>query len=354
MSKKVLITGAAGFIGHHLVEHILRTTNWEIVILDRLDISGNLHRLTDMDCWEENKSRVSFVFHDLRAPIRGQTTHRIGEVNYILHLAASTHVDRSIDDPMIFVEDNVVGTTNLLLFAKEQKNLIQFLYFSTDEVFGPANPEQDFLEWHRYNSGNPYAASKAGGEEMCLAFANTYRMPVLITHTMNVFGERQHPEKFIPLCINKIISRETIYIHSNKEKTKAGSRFYIHARNVAAAVMFLLDRYSMPDPVNVIPHGTYWRPEYADKFNIVGEKEVDNLEMAQFIFDVLKEMGKDVGESLNYELIDFHSSRPGHDLRYSLDGKKMKEMGWELPLTFHESLKKTIQWYLSHPEWLKA
>lgn len=358
--KRILITGAAGFIGSHLTEHILRFTDWEIIILDRLDVSGNLHRLTDMECWEANKHRVRFVFHDLKAPIRGQVADRIGPVDHILHLAASTHVDRSIDDPMMFVEDNVVGTTNLLIFARVYLKTSgggQFLYFSTDEVFGPAPVEMAYPEWARYNSGNPYAAAKAGGEEMALAFANTYRLPVIITHTMNVFGERQHPEKFIPMCINKVLANETITIHSNKEKTKAGSRFYIHARNVAGAVMFLLERYSMPDPVNVLPHGTYWRPEHADKFNIVGEKEVDNLEMAQMICDFVGEIRNERGEGhnpLKYEMVDFHSSRPGHDLRYALDGKKMQEMGWSVPLTFEQSLKNTVRWYLEHPEWLKS
>jgi dTDP-glucose 4,6-dehydratase len=214
----------------------------------------------------------------------------------------------------------------MLDFARK-KDLRKFVYFSTDEVFGPAPQGTLFREWDRYHSGNPYSASKAGGEELCLAYANTYKLPVLITHTMNAFGERQHPEKFIPLVISKVLNGETVTIHSNPEKTKAGSRFYIHCRNIASAIDFLLKNGKV------------------DKYNIVGEKEVNNLELAQFISRV-------VGKPLKYEMVDFHSSRPGHDLRYALDGTKMKKMGWRLPLTFEDSLEKTIKWTLNHKNWI--
>ncbi len=330
---KILITGAAGFIGSHIVEHILRNTDWEIITMDRLGVSGNWNRFTDIECWAKEGHRVTFKHHDLRSPINSLVASELGEFTYILHLAASTHVDRSITDPMGFVLDNVVGTTNILEFARQQSNLKAFLYFSTDEVFGPAPEGTAYKEWDRYNSGNPYAAAKAGGEEMVLAFANTYKLPCIITHTMNVFGERQHPEKFIPLVIKKVLNGEIVTIHANKDKTKAGSRYWIHGRNVAAAILFLLQNPNMEG-----------RPTYegkADKFNIVGEREVDNLEMAQFIAKV-------IGKELKYEMTDFHSSRPGHDLRYALDGSKMKAMGWSLPLTFEESLRKTILWYLKH------
>jgi dTDP-glucose 4,6-dehydratase len=329
--NRVLITGGAGFIGHHLVEHILKNTNWEIVILDRLDISGCLERLRDLDIWEKEKSRVKFIWWDLKAGLNGFVAGDIGEVDYILHLAASTHVDRSISDPISFVMDNVVGTANILEFARKQSSLKSFLYFSTDEVFGPAPAGVAYKENDRYNSGNPYAASKAGGEELALSYSNTYGLPVIITHTMNVFGERQHPEKFIPLVIQKVLDGRNVLIHANKNCTKSGSRYWIHARNVAGAIFFLLKRAN---------------PCCGQKFNIVGEREVDNLEMAQFIAKVL-------GKPLNYEMVDFHSSRPGHDLRYALDGSKMAVLGWKLPFSFEESLTKTIKWTVDHPQWLK-
>lgn len=340
---RILITGGSGFIGHHIIEHLLKNTDWQIVSMDRLGVSGNYHRLVDIEIWQQEKERVSLVHHDLRSPVNDFVADRIGQVDFILHLAASTHVDRSISDPMGFVLDNVVGTTNLLSFARTQTNLKGFLYFSTDEVFGPAPAGTAYREWDRYNSGNPYAAAKAGGEEMALAFANTYNLPVIITHTMNVFGERQHPEKFIPLVIKKVLAGEKVLIHSNKEKTKAGSRFWIHGRNVGAAILFLLNRWAY-EP-NVLPRPTYWRMPNADKFNIVGEREVDNLEMAQIIARVLN-------KPLEYELVDFHSSRPGHDLRYALDGKKLEGMGWKLPVDFEESLARTIDWFLRNPRWL--
>lgn len=325
---RALITGLAGFIAHHIVEDILKNTDWEIVGLDRLDISGNLNRLTDIEIWPIEKHRVTFVWHDLKAAINEHISHEIGDVDIILHIAASTHVDRSIENPMEFVMDNVVGTTNLLEYARKLPNLKNFLYFSTDEIFGPAPKGVKHKEWDRYNSGNPYAASKAGGEEMCLAFANTFKLPVLITHTMNVFGERQHHEKFIPMTIRKVLKGEKVIIHANKDKTKAGSRFYIHARNVAAAMRFVLEKGKI-----------------GEKYNIVGEKEVDNLELAQFIAKVL-------GKSLKYKMVDFHSSRPGHDLRYALDGTRLKKMGWKLPKSFKDSLEKTILWNLK-PEYKK-
>ena len=340
--KRVLITGGAGFIGSHVIEHILRTTDWEIITMDRLGVSGNYHRIKDMKCWEEEGYRVRLVHHDLRSPVNEMLEKKIGQVDYILHLAASTHVDRSIQDPMGFVLDNVVATTNLLMFACNQTALQAFLYFSTDEVFGAAPMGTNYLEWARYNSGNPYSAAKAGGEEMALAFANTYDLPVIITHTMNVFGERQHPEKFIPMCIKAISEGKTITIHANKDRTKAGSRFWIHGRNVANALTFLLEGGARADH---LPRPTYWRMPNADKFNIVGEREVDNLEMAQTIARIL-------GKELKYEMVDFHSSRPGHDLRYALDGSKMKALGWSLPVDFEDSLRRTVEWTINNPEWL--
>ena len=202
--------------------------------------------------------------------------------------------------------------------------------FSTDEVFGPAPEGVKYKEWDRYNSTNPYSASKAGAEEMCLAFANTYKLPLVQTHCMNVFGERQHPEKFIPLCIQRVLSGEKITIHASPQG-EPGKRHYIHARNTSAAVLYLMQGK--------------W--EQREKYNIVGEKEVDNLQLAQLIAEY-------VGKPLNYELLDFHSSRPGHDLRYALDGDKMQSIGWELPMNFESSLQSVVEWTLKNDRWLNA
>lgn len=325
---RVLITGGCGFIGCHLIEHILKNTDWEIVVLDRLNYaSTGFDRLRDIKAFDDHRVRI--FTHDMTHPIVDGLAQEIGQVYSIIHLAAETHVDNSIANPKPFVMANVLGTMEMLEFARTQKNLKFFIYFSTDEVFGPAPKGVFFNEWDRYNSTNPYSATKAGGEELALAWANTFKVPVLITHTMNNFGERQHPEKFIPSTIRKIIQGETVFIHSNEDKTVPGSRFYIHARNVADAIMFLLEQK------------TGWR----DKFNIVGEREVDNLEMARFIANVL-------GRELKYEMISWHASRPGHDLRYALSGKKMENIGWKIPVKFEQSLIKTIQWSMDNPRWL--
>ncbi|WP_347851835.1 GDP-mannose 4,6-dehydratase [Planktomarina sp.] len=337
MSKTILITGGAGFIAHHVIEEILNKTDWNVISLDRLDFSGNLNRLQDIVGERKDKKRVKVVYHDLKAPLNSQIISSIGKVDYIAHLAAGSHVDRSIDYPMEFVLDNVVGTANILDYAKSIDSLDKFVYFSTDEVFGPAPKEINYKENDRYNSTNPYSATKAGAEELVVAYENTYRMPNIITHTMNVFGERQHPEKFIPMCINKILKGEKIFIHGNKEKTLAGSRHYIHAKDVADALLFLLQNNtpSVADETGI----------KCPKFNIVGSEEIDNLSLALYIADVLD-------KKLNYEIIDFHSSRPGHDLRYALCGNKMKQMGWT-PSEVYKKLKETVKWTVSNNIWLK-
>ena len=346
---KILITGICGFIPHHLTEHIIKNTDWEIIGLDNLTYaSRGFDRLRDIKVY--NDKRVKIFTHDITRPISEELLREIGEVDYILHLAANTHVDNSIIDPEPFVMTNVVGTMHMLDFARKQLNLKHFLYFSTDEIFGPAPVEVAYKEWDRYNSGNPYSASKAGGEELCLAYANTYHIPILITHTMNVFGERQHPEKFIPKVIRAALDSHIIPIHSDKTKTVAGSRMWIHARNVAAAILHLLE-YTSHDSSIVVPRPTYWRPEYADKFNVVGEREVDNLAMAKLIHKIVMETVKEQ-RTFKYEMVDFHSSRPGHDLRYALDGSKMKAMGWSLPMGFEDSLRKTVEWTVQNPKWL--
>lgn len=341
MTKRVLVTGGAGFIAHHLIGQILKLTDWEVVSLDRLDYSGNLNRLHDLlmtDHDEETRKRVKIVFHDLKAEINPLIRSDIGEVNYILHLAAGSHVDRSILYPMEFVLDNVVGTCNILEYAKTQDNLERFVYFSTDEVFGPAPDDIKFEENDRYNSTNPYSATKAGGEELAVAYHNTYNLPVYITHTMNVFGQRQHPEKYIPMCIRKIRDGEVVTIHSDSTKTVPGSRHYIHAEDVASAIMFLLNKTEITQNV--------WGGAKCPKFNIVGSEELNNLELARIIAEVQD-------KELKYQFVDFHSSRPGHDLRYALDGDKMKVMGWVPEKTIKERILEVVNWTLKNDRWIK-
>lgn len=342
MSKNVLVTGGAGFVAHHIIHHLLKNTDWNIVSLDRLDFSGNLNRLADMmqEFDPEDRKRVKIVFHDLRAEINPMVRREIGDVNYILHLAAGSHVDRSIDYPMEFVMDNVVGTCNALNYAREVPNLERFIYFSTDEVFGAAPEGVDYDERARYNSTNPYSASKAGGEELAVAFENTYGLPVYITHTMNVFGERQHPEKYIPMCIRKVADNDIVTVHSDETRTKAGSRHYIHAADVAEAMLFLLN---LDD--------TKLKRDYGDakcpKFNLVGKEEIDNLSLAKMIAEAQD-------KELNYNMVDFHSSRPGHDLRYSLSGDYMRELGWEPKISLTQRISEVVKWTLENERWLRC
>ena len=342
--KKVLITGGAGFIAHHLIYHILKTTNWDIVSLDRLDYSGNLNRLDNVlsTLTDKDRSRLKVVFHDLKSELNPWIRKEIGDVNIILHLAAGSHVDRSIEFPLEFVMDNVVGTANILEYARyiDNKNsqFEKFVYFSTDEVFGPAPDGINYKENDRYNSTNPYSATKAAGEELAVSYENTYDLPVIITHTMNVFGERQHPEKFIPMCIKKIRDGETVTIHSDKSKKIAGSRHYIHAEDVSEAILFLLNNKT----INEVD----WGGAKCPKYNIVGAEELTNLELAQII-------AKSQNKKLNYAMVDFHSSRPGHDLRYSLSGKKMKELGWVPKIKIHTRIKQVVEWSLNNSSWIE-
>ena len=341
--KRLLITGGAGFIAHHLIYYLLKNTNWEIVSLDRLDYSGNLNRLDDiMSSLEEiDKKRLKIVFHDLKSEINPWIKKEIGDINVILHLAAGSHVDRSIDYPLEFVMDNVVGTANILEYARminKSNNLERFIYFSTDEIFGPAPNGIDYKENDRYNSTNPYSATKAGGEELAVAYENTYGLPVYITHTMNVFGERQHPEKFIPMCIKKIRDSEIVTIHSDKSKKIPGSRHYIHAEDVSEAIHFLL--------TNSINHEVDYGGAKCPKFNIVGSEELNNLELAQIIANSQE-------KELKFEMVDFHSSRPGHDLRYSLSGEKMKKLGWTPSIKLTERIKQVVDWSLKNENWIE-
>jgi len=278
------------------------------------------------------------VFHDLKAELNEMIVKDIGPVDIVLHLAAGSHVDRSIQFPMEFVLDNTVGTVNMLDYARKYlPNLERFVYFSTDEIYGVAPPGVSYKEYDRYNSTNPYSASKAAAEEFCVAYENTYKMPIIVTHTMNVFGERQHWEKYIPTCIRKVRNGEVITIHADPTKTKAGSRHYIHAKDVSEALLFLLKH----DTIEVDMSNGVKCP----KFNLVGPEETDNLELAQMI-------AKIQDKPCLYEMNDFHSARPGHDLRYALSGERMKQLGWEPKIAFSERIKQVVDWYLKNDEWL--
>jgi len=335
MSKRFLITGGCGFIGHHLIEGVLKTTDWEIIILDALTYAGSLNRLTDIDIWPKEKHRVKFVWHDLKAPI-SETTHKmIGELDYVWHLAAESDVGRSLENSIPFVMSNVVGTANLLEYVKKyQPNIEKFVTFSTDEVFGPAPIGVEYKEGDTCNPSNPYSASKEGQEAISKAFAFSFGLPIMITRTMNCIGERQHPEKFIPKTVKAILEGKPVVIHGLPGNIS--SRKWIHARNVCDALLFLInnnveliEKKYQNDP----SHGIY---------HIVGE-ERNALELANKISKIIK--GRELDQS-EIEFVDFHRTRPGHDARYSLSGEKLKKLGFEYRLSLEQSFDKMIRWMI--------
>lgn len=355
---RILITGGCGFLGAHLTEHFLKTTDAEIVILDKLTYaSSGFDRLRDIQIHGErgvyDHVRLKFLGCDLSNPIPQGIAQEIGPIDYVIHAAAETHVDNSITEPLPFIKSNVEGTHHLLWWLRSVPTLKRAFLVSTDEVYGPAAWDSPGnVETDPFRPANPYAAAKAGGEAIGMAYANTYRLPITIVNTMNLYGERQHPEKFIPLVINKVLRGEMLPIHADQTRTRPGTRFYIHCRNYASAIAFLIRRdlewrsfLDQPKVSALADPQTELMQRMPLKIHVAGEREISNLDLAQMIAGF-------VGKPLNYELVDFHSSRPGHDLRYALDDSKIRSMGWSQPFNTEESLRKTVQWFLDNPRWL--
>ena len=329
MSKRLLLTGGCGFIGHHTIQHFMEETDWDIVVLDRLSYAGNQNFITDIDTYEDWKHRLYFVYHDFRSPFSEQTKNLIGPIDYLVHMGAESHVDRSIDDPMPFAESNVIGTVNVLDLAKDIE-VEKMLYISTDEVYGPAIDGHLHKEGEPHRPSNPYSASKSGAEAFCYAYWNTYDLPVMISNTMNNIAERQHPEKFLPKTVKRLLKGDPMIVHCKKEDGEIvdiSSRCWLHARNHADGILFLLE------------HG-----EPGERYNISGEW----ADVEMMVLKVAEILG--VEAKIEYE--DFHSFRPGHDMHYGLDNTKMKEMGWTPPMTLDESLENTVLWMKNNPKWV--
>jgi len=372
-NRTFLITGAAGFVGHHVVEHLLKNTNDKIIGVDSLTYAGTWDRLRHVEIYRGDYDReyISAFEHpnftslgwDFTKPAGDNLVKELQDVTHILHLGAESHVDHSIEDPQRFVDANITGTVNVMQLARQLPNLRVMNLFSTDEVFGPAplytkdddtslafedSGYEGFKETDRHNPKNPYAATKSAAEMMAIAFANTYKLPIFVTNGMNIIGERQHPEKFLGICINKTLQGGKISIHGTSDKTQAGKRTYIHARNVADALMFLVDNEPFKQAV---------AEGEVESYNIVGEQEMDNLSFAKLISESTSieasALKQPITTGVEFEIVDFHSSRPGHDLRYALDGQKMKDLGWVPPKTLQQSLRKTVKWYLENPQWLE-
>jgi dTDP-glucose 4,6-dehydratase len=334
MSKRVLLTGASGFFGSHLLRHLLMNTDWEIVCIVSWKHKGTPERVENA-CKDLDRSRVVIIRHDLEAPLTEQTKKRLGKIDYILNIASNSHVDRSIEEPAPFILGNMELIVTMLELARELKPEL-FLQFSTDEVYGPAPKGVNFVEGSPMRPSNPYSASKAAMENVSFSYWRTFGVPLVITNTMNLVGQTQDAEKFPARLIRKIHNDEVVTIHGTPDDI--GSRFYIHARNAADAVLFIVNNLS----VKHYQEDIIFCP---DQYNIVGETELNNLELAQMT-------AKLMGKELKYEFEDFHKTRPGHDRRYALSGQKLKELGWVPPLDFEVSWKKSIEWTLDHPEWL--
>lgn len=347
--KRVLITGIAGSIGIHVFGHIMHNTDWEVVGISSFTHRGLVDRvaetLNDHPDWSK---RLKMVTHDLSAPVSSLTRAKIGKIDYIINLASLSDVEDSLKNPVYFAMNNTAVVLNMLEYARDIWGLrdgntippkgTAFLQFSTDEVFGPTrNKEHLYKEDSPHRPSNPYSASKAAQEDYANGWWASYGVPIIITNTMNNFAEMQQPFKF-PVMIQKAVSNGSeITIHGN-ENGDIGSRSYIHSRNVADALLFILNQ---GDPYL---HQSA-KVDEPDRYNIAGDKQVDNLELAELIADLME-------KELKYKLVNFHKTRPGHDPHYGLDGSKLKNMGWMSPISFEESLKKTIKWQQSHPEWI--
>lgn len=333
MSKKVFLTGGAGFIGSHTVEHVLKNTDWEILMLDRLTYAGDLGRLKDMEIMETEGHRVKHLYHDFRSPFLGRIFREIEKFDpdIIIHMGAETHVKNSLFEPMLFAETNVIGTINVLELAK-RLDIERFLYVSTDEVYGPVEVGINHLEGESHRPSNPYSASKAGAEDFVYAYWKSYGVPVIITNTMNNFGERQDPEKFVPMVIGNILSGKSVKIHAAVDNlgkiTDISSRCWLHARNHADGLLFVLE------------YG-----EIGERYNIVGEwAPVDHI--ATMIAESL-------GKKVVFDYVPFHQYSPGHDMHYGLEGNKLAKLGWEPKVDLQNSLEKVVKWSVDHQEWLK-
>lgn len=317
--------------------------DWEFVLMDRLSYAGSLARIRGMMLTIEPgsptydpKSPIKFVWHDFRAYPSDHVRALIGAVDYVFHFGAETHVDRSTTDPEIFVQSNVVGTYNMLEYCRRcQPGLSMFFLVSTDEVFGSAPHGVDHDEDFPHRPSNVYSATKAAAEDLAYAYNHSMGVPVIVTNTMNTIGAMQDCEKYVPKILRALMRHEMIEIHGRPGNV--GSRKYIDARDHAAAIDFL------------VTHG-----ERGQRYNIVGIEEIDNFDMFQRVSAavlaerVFRHEHHAVPE---WRFIDFHSARPGHDLRYSLNGSKLAKLGWVPTIPIAMTLHEIVRFTMEHPEW---
>jgi len=352
---RVLLTGAGGFVGAHVLRHLLMNTDAEIVCPVSFKHRGLPERIESSICTDPAwTSRVSVPHWDMQAPPSFMVTKAMEGCNVIMNVASESHVDRSIKDPVGFTANNVNLIMNLIEAAKKIRPEL-ILQMSTDEVYGPAPEGYEHKEWDVIAPSNPYAASKAMQEAYCIAAWRTWGLPIVITNTMNIIGEMQDEEKYFPMIIRNLVLGRPIPVHADPDGTP-GSRFYLHARNLADAWLWLTKAYTERVEITRLAdlapkYMTAGPSMYADgslrpdRYNIVGEREIDNAEFVNIIGDIL-------GLSPQMKFVDFHSTRPGHDRRYALDGSKIRQAGWCPPVALDASIKKSVAWYLDNPEWI--
>ncbi len=327
--KNILITGGAGFIGSHLCRHMVSSyPNYRVINLDLLTYAGNKDTIEDL----ESYSNYQFVCGDITDKDFVEQLFKEKEIDSVIHLAAESHVDRSITDPLAFVKTNVEGTANLLNAALKQQNFQRFYHISTDEVFGSLGAEGYFTEDSPYAPNSPYSASKASSDMLVRAYGETYGLPYVISNCSNNYGPNQFPEKLIPVCIEKALNTEAIPVYGDGKYTRDW--------------LYVQDHIEAMDLI-------FHKAENTKTYLIGGHNEVQNIDLVNLICERLEEKLQKESGSLK-KLISFVKDRPGHDKRYAIDASKLEtELGWKPKYDFKQGLDCTIDWYLDNKKWLE-